>query len=112
MKPTIDLSQNRVPWCLLTPDEQNAFVVANHPPKEVNLQVYVKDAWVSILYIVGSSSHQIYRIKPKPREPREFWINVCTVTGAVTRFLDVDAARFAGVYEKEVIHVIEVLQHD
>ena len=70
----IDLTKNRVPWCLLTQDEQNAFVVATHPPKEVTLQVHTPQGWTAVLYIVASSSHQVYRIKPKPPEPREFWI--------------------------------------
>jgi hypothetical protein len=71
----IDLTKNRVPWCLLTQDEQNAFVVATHPPKEVTLQVHTPQGWVGILSIVVASSHQVYRIKPKPPKPREFWVS-------------------------------------
>jgi hypothetical protein len=70
----IDLTKNRVPWCLLTKDEQNAFIITTHPPKEVTLQVHTPQGWVGILSIVVASSHQVYRIKPKPPKPREFWI--------------------------------------
>tara|TARA_R110000737_G_scaffold64473_6_gene92200 strand:+ start:756 stop:1064 length:309 start_codon:yes stop_codon:yes gene_type:complete len=102
MKCPDNLTKNRVPWCLLTEDEQNAFVVATHPPKDVTLQVHTPQGWVGILSIVVASSHQVYRIKPKPPKPREFWIN--------TSFKHLDARHTKPNNMEGYIHVREVIE--
>ena len=48
----------------------------------------------------------------EPKEPREFWLTFCKVTGEVSLYHTVYEARFCGVYEAEIIHVREVTEDD
>lgn len=48
----------------------------------------------------------------EPKEPREFWLAFCKVTGEVSLYHTVYEARFCGVHETEIIHVREVTDDD
>jgi hypothetical protein len=48
----------------------------------------------------------------EPKEPREFWLAFCKVTGEVSLYHTVYEARFCGIHETEIIHVQEVTDDD
>tara|TARA_R110000787_G_scaffold173647_1_gene286259 strand:+ start:35 stop:271 length:237 start_codon:yes stop_codon:yes gene_type:complete len=63
----IDLATNRVPWCLLTQDEQSAFIAANKQHK--HFQVFHKGTWLYVEQVpLPGRQSDVYRAIDPPGE--------------------------------------------